>query len=138
MEQGLGAYLAQLRIALAIKSTEKIKQSVIAGMGGSFLSAHTVARELQAGSLCVLDVAHFPLMLNRYVVHHRGKRLTPVAQAFRDLPTSDGAALIEDSIAAYPAASGRLPLGPLRSRRENPFGPRIGGSLECFRPVPWV
>lgn len=112
MEQGLGAHLGQLRIALAIKSTETIKQAVIAGMGVSFLSAHTVARELQAGSLCVLDVEQFPLMLNWYVVHHRGKRLTPVAQAFLDFLISDGASLIEDTIAAHPAASGRLAQWP--------------------------
>lgn len=114
MEQGLGAHLAQLRIALAIKSTETIKQAVIAGMGVSFLSAHTIAKQLQAGSLCVLDVEHFPLMLNWYVVHHRGKRLTPVAQAFRDFLISEGASLIADTIAAHPAASGRL-LAPLRA-----------------------
>lgn len=128
MEQGLGAHLAQLRIALAIKSTETIKQAVIAGMGVSFLSAHTIAKELQAGSLCVLDVEHFPLMLNCYVVHHRGKRLTPVAQAFRDFLISDGASLIEDTIAAYPAASGRLPLAPRRAAGgKTPSGRGLAG-----------
>ena len=80
---------------------------VIAGTGISFLSAHTIAKELHAGSAFVLDAEHFPLMLNWYVVQHRGERAT---------------------------ASG----APARGRRENPFGPRIGGSLECFRPVPWV
>ena len=41
---------------MEIRSTETIKQAVIAGMGVSFLSAHTISRELQAGSLAVLDV----------------------------------------------------------------------------------
>ena len=48
---------------MEIKSTETIKQAVMAGMGVSFLSAHTISRELQAGSLAVLDVQGFPLML---------------------------------------------------------------------------
>jgi LysR family transcriptional regulator, low CO2-responsive transcriptional regulator len=109
MEEGFGHHLADLRIALEIKSTETIKQAVIAGMGISFLSAHTISKELQAGSLSVLDVQGFPLMLNWYVVHHRGKRLAPVAQAFRDYLVNDGAALIDEVIAPGPAARHRLP-----------------------------
>jgi DNA-binding transcriptional LysR family regulator len=95
MEDGLGRDVEHLRIAMEIRSTETIKQAVIAGMGVSFLSAHTVSRELQSGELCVLDVVGFPLMLNWYVVHLRHKRLLPVAQAFKDFLLEDGAALIE-------------------------------------------
>jgi hypothetical protein len=40
-------------------------------------------------------VAGFPLLLSWYVVHRRGKRLPPVAQAFKDFLATDGAALIE-------------------------------------------
>ena len=79
---------------MEIRSTETIKQAVIAGMGISFLSAHTVSRELKAGSLRVLDVQGFPLMLNWYVVHRRTKRLPPVAQAFKEFLISEGASLI--------------------------------------------
>lgn len=95
MEEGLGGDLRNIRIALEIKSTETIKQAVIAGMGISFLSAHTVSQELRTGSLRVLDVQGFPVMLNWYVVHLRRKRLPPVAQAFKDFLLSDGAVLIE-------------------------------------------
>lgn len=98
MEEGFGAHLADLNIAMEIKSTETIKQAVIAGMGVSFLSAHTISRELQVGSLTVLDVQGFPLMLHWYVVHRRNKRLTPVAQAFKDFLMSDGGGLIEQTI----------------------------------------
>jgi LysR family transcriptional regulator, low CO2-responsive transcriptional regulator len=72
---------------------------VIAGMGVSFLSAHTISRELHAGSLAVLDVQGFPLMLNWYVVHRRSKRLPPVAQAFKSFLAQDGAALIAQALA---------------------------------------
>ena len=98
MEEGFGEHLADLNIAMEIKSTETIKQAVIAGMGVSFLSAHTISRELQAGSLTVLDVQGFPLMLHWYVVHRKNKRLTPVAQAFKTFLMNDGAALIEQTI----------------------------------------
>lgn len=79
---------------MQIRSTETIKQAVIAGMGISFLSAHTVSRELRAGSLRVLDVQGFPLTLNWYVVHLRNKRLPPVVQAFKDFLLDDGASMI--------------------------------------------
>lgn len=102
MEEGFGAHLADLNIAMEIKSTETIKQAVIAGMGVSFLSAHTISRELQVGSLTVLDVQGFPLMLNWYVVHRRNKRLTPVAQAFKTFLMTDGGVLIEQTIGFRP------------------------------------
>ena len=92
MEEGFGADMPQVRIGMEIRSTETIKQAVIAGMGLSFLSAHTIAQELKAGSLCVLDVQGFPLMLNWYLVQRRGKRLPPVAQAFHDFLRDEGAA----------------------------------------------
>jgi len=102
MQEGFGGDLSGINIAMEIRSTETIKQAVMAGMGISFLSAHTVSRELHAGSLRVLDVEDLPLMLHWYVVHRRTKRLPPVAQAFKDFLLADGAGLIERIV---PAAS---------------------------------
>jgi len=104
MEEGFGAALSEINIAMEIRSTETIKQAVIAGMGVSFVSAHTISQELRAGSVRVLDVQGFPLMLNWYVVHRRGKRLPPVAQAFKDFLLNDGTALISQIVPFDPAA----------------------------------
>jgi DNA-binding transcriptional LysR family regulator len=98
MVEGFGGNLPGLNIAMEIRSTETIKQAVIAGMGVNFLSAHTISRELQSGALTVLDVQGFPLMLNWYVVHRNGKRLPPVAQAFKNFLLSDGARLIDQAL----------------------------------------
>jgi DNA-binding transcriptional LysR family regulator len=95
MEDGFGEHLKDINIAMEIRSTETIKQAVIAGIGIGFLSAHTISLELQAGSLVVLDVERFPVMLNWYVVHRRNKRLPPVALAFKNFLLSDGAGLIQ-------------------------------------------
>lgn len=102
MEDGFGDNLDHLNIAMEIKSTETIKQAVIAGMGISFLSAHTIGLEVKAGSLAVLDVQDFPLMLNWYVVHRKNKRLPPVAEAFKKFLMSDGAALIQQIVGLDP------------------------------------
>ena len=98
MVEGFGEHLPRLNIAMEIRSTETIKQAVMAGMGVSFLSAHTISRELQSGALAVLDVQGFPLMLNWYVVHRNGKRLPPVAQTFKNFLLSDGARLIDQAL----------------------------------------
>jgi len=113
MVNGFGRHLARLNITMQIKSTETIKQAVMAGMGVSFLSAHTVSRELNAGSLAVLDVQGFPLMLSWYVVQRRHKRLPPVAQAFRQFLLEEGERLV-----------GEIAPLPLRlSARPSPRGP---------------
>ena len=95
MQEGFGAHLSDLNIAMEIRSTETIKQAVMAGLGLGFISAHTIGQELRSASLQVLDVQGFPLMLNWYVVHRRQKHLPPVAQAFKDFLLSEGASLID-------------------------------------------
>lgn len=107
MEEGFAGRLPEINIAMEIRSTETIKQAVIAGMGISFLSAHTISLELQAGSLAVLDVEGFPVMLNWYVVHRKNKRLPPVAQAFKDFLLTEGPALIE-RLVSYNPKPGKL------------------------------
>lgn len=109
MQDGFGQYMRELNIAMEIRSTETIKQAIIAGMGIGFLSAHTIGQELRTGSLVVLPVQGFPLMLNWYVVHRFDKRLPPVASAFKDFLLLDGARLIEDLIPApRPGIQGNL------------------------------
>jgi DNA-binding transcriptional LysR family regulator len=95
LQQAFGRRLGGLNIAMEITSTETIKQAVIARMGVSLLSAHTISMERHARSLVVLDVQGFPLMRNWYVVHRENKRLPPVAVAFKRFLLDDGAALIE-------------------------------------------
>ncbi|RYY55357.1 MAG: LysR family transcriptional regulator, partial [Comamonadaceae bacterium] len=104
MREGFGKALPDVNVAMEIRSTETIKQAVAAGMGVSFLSAHTISREVQSGSLVVLDVQGFPLMLNWFVVHRRTKRLPPVAQAFKAFLLKDGARLINRVLGPRPGA----------------------------------
>lgn len=70
-------------VAMQMASNETIKQAVIAGLGLSFLSRHTLGLELAAGRLVALDVVGMPLLREWYVVHLSPKRLSPVASACR-------------------------------------------------------
>ncbi len=94
MREVFGRRFARLSTTMEIRSTETIKQMVVAGMGIAFLSAHTIGLELKSRMLTVLDVEGFPAMLNWYLVHHRSKRLPPVALAFKEFLMREGAALI--------------------------------------------
>jgi LysR family transcriptional regulator, low CO2-responsive transcriptional regulator len=81
-------------VGMEIASTEAIKQAVMAGMGISFLSAHTVSLELQTKHLVMLDIEGYPVQLQWHIVQHKDKVLPKVAQAFKDFLVKDGAGLI--------------------------------------------
>ena len=62
-------------------SNETIKQAVMAGLGISFISSHTIANELAAGRLVILDVTGLPIIKTWYVVRRKDKRLMPSSEA---------------------------------------------------------
>lgn len=64
-------------------SNETIKQAVMAGMGISFLSLHTIGLELEHGLIARLDVEGTPIVRGWNVVHTLSKLLSPAAEAFR-------------------------------------------------------
>jgi DNA-binding transcriptional LysR family regulator len=72
-----------IRVGMEMTSNETIKQAVMAGMGVSFLSRHTIGLELESRKLVVLDVQGLPVMRRWFVVHLAAKRLSPTAEAFR-------------------------------------------------------
>ena len=119
MREVFGRQFPRLNIAMQIQSTETIKQAVVAGMGVAFLSAHTLALDLRAGNLVVLDVQGFPAMLNWYLVHNRAKRLPPVANAFKEFLLSEGAPLIERLMPSEFVSASR----PIERSARAPAGP---------------
>lgn len=71
------------RITMEMSSNETIKQAVMAGLGLSFLSLHTIGLELRSGLLRRLRIAGTPVMRVWNVVHLQSKLLSPAAEAFR-------------------------------------------------------
>ena len=123
MAQAFRGWMPKLDRVMEIRSTETIKQAVIAGMGLSFLSAHTVTLERRFGSLVILDVQGFPLMLNWYVVHRKKKQLPAVAVAFKNFLVSEGAVLIEaiTHFSAQPGTTANaVTKEPRKPRRRTP------------------
>jgi LysR family transcriptional regulator, low CO2-responsive transcriptional regulator len=71
------------RVVMEMSSNETIKQAVMAGMGLSFLSLHTIGLELEHQLIAVLDVEGSPVVRGWNVVHTLSKLLSPAAEAFR-------------------------------------------------------
>ena len=91
MEQLFERAGVQPRIGMAMSSNETIKQAVIAGLGIAFISAHTVATELDERRLSMLDVEGLPIVRQWFVVHRTDKVLLPPAQAMLDFLGAKGA-----------------------------------------------
>lgn len=73
------AHFAQ---TMELGSLEAQREAVLAGLGLALLPRHAVSLELSSGRLLELPVQELPLYRSWCVVHPRGKRLSPVAQAF--------------------------------------------------------
>lgn len=84
----------RLKTGMEVGSNEAIKQSVQAGLGLGLLSHATIEQELTLKRLVVLNVAEFPIMRHWYIVHRRGKRLSAVAEAFRQFMLKEAHALL--------------------------------------------
>ena len=73
---------------------ETIKQAVMAGLGLSFISAHTVSLECEVGRLVKLTVAGTPVVRRWFVVHRAEKELLPVATTFREFLLAEAPVLM--------------------------------------------
>jgi len=83
MERFFEAHDIPFEPGMEMTSNEAIKHAVEAGLGLAVVSLHTLELELETKRLAVLDVQDFPIMRHWYLVHPRSKRLSPVAEAFR-------------------------------------------------------
>ena len=95
MERFFSARGIRIRTGMEVGSNEAIKQSVQAGLGLGLLSRDTLELELHLKRLVILDVAEFPILRNWYVVQRKGKRLSPVAQAFKSFVVSEAEGLTD-------------------------------------------
>lgn len=94
MEDFFEAHGCRPRIVMEMSSNETIKQAVMAGMGISLLSLHTLGLELSSGLLGLLRVEGTPLMRTWYIVLRSAKILSPVADAFRQFMLAEGDAYL--------------------------------------------
>ena len=95
MQQFFEEHGLACKVAMEMASNETIKQAVMAGMGVSFISRHTIDLEIQTRRLIVLDVRGTPVIRQWHVAHLAKKRLSPTAIAFKKFVLEHGRALLQ-------------------------------------------
>ena len=99
-EQGSGTRAAMERfftgqglappVRMELPSNETIKQAVMAGMGLSFISRHTIGLELEARRLGLVRAPGLPVVRTWNVVRLRAKRPSVAAAAFEAFVLEEG------------------------------------------------
>jgi len=97
MERFFAAHKIKINKGMETDTTEAIKQAVQAGMGLGIVSQHTAELELETNRLKVLDVQGFPIIRYWHVVNRKNKRLSGVANAFREFLLKEAAKLMLES-----------------------------------------
>jgi LysR family transcriptional regulator, low CO2-responsive transcriptional regulator len=83
LDEYMRTYQMTPRVAMQMSSNEAIKQAVMAGMGISLLSLHTVGLEREHHLLATPETEGLPVMRRWHVVNNLAKTLSPAAEAFR-------------------------------------------------------
>ena len=85
-KQAVDSLLSQTGIqparVITLGNTEAVKRAVIAGMGVTFLSKHTVTLELKTGLLFAPDIPDLRVKRQFLSIYPKGVRLSPAALSF--------------------------------------------------------
>jgi len=99
IEEYLRAHHLHLGTTMELPSNETIKQAVIAGLGVSLLSLHSIGLERRLGLLAVPEVEGMPLLRRWYLVKNHARTLSPAAEAFRYFVLENAAARLQAAVA---------------------------------------
>ena len=86
-----GVAVRQPHIKFEIGSNESIKQAVMAGLGLSLISVHTIEAELLSHRIAVLDIKGLPVIRNWFLVRRANWTPTPVGEAIWEFATAHAA-----------------------------------------------
>ena len=93
-EQGL-----TLRTGMEMSGNETIKQAVMADLGISFVSLHTIGNEISNKQLVILDIQDTPVIRTWFVVSPNNRSTTQAAEAFRQFMLEKAEAILNDMFA---------------------------------------
>lgn len=107
LQEYLDEYRLKPTFVMEMPSNEAIKQAVMAGMGVSLLSLHTIGLEWTSGLIAAPAVEGLPLMRRWNIVAAAGRQLSPAAEAFRYFILERGEAQLADTFGSDAPASRR-------------------------------
>lgn len=110
-EQGSGTrqtmerFIQQKKVSvpkkLELTSNEAVKQAIIAGLGYSIMPLIGIRNELQNGQLQVIKASGLPIRTIWSLIWLKGKRHSPVSQAFLNYLKSNKSAIVQEKFSWY-------------------------------------
>jgi LysR family transcriptional regulator, low CO2-responsive transcriptional regulator len=86
------------RVRMELSTNEAVKQAILAGLGVSILSRHTLGLDTGQNQLAVLDLEGLPLERQWQFVYPVGKQVSPAARAFMDFVRTEAKQLVQDHL----------------------------------------
>lgn len=123
LERFLEEHRVPAGATMELGSNETIKQAVMAGLGLSFISEHTIGLERSVGRLVVLNIRDTPVKRQWRLVYRTDKRLMPAATAFVHFMDSEGSRLIEAQVGRQQPAGDDSGAHATKNRRARKPGP---------------
>ncbi|MFH7027527.1 MAG: LysR family transcriptional regulator [Heteroscytonema crispum UTEX LB 1556] len=114
-----------VKVKLELSSNDLIKEAIADGLGISVLSRHTLISESLTSALTILDIEHFPIQQNWYIIHRAGKKLSSIARTYYEYLLQKQL-LVQIPCVACDSADNKLPLAIVK---EQPLI-RVGGCAE--------
>ena len=93
---------------IEISGNETIKQAVIAELGISLISIHTINQEVKNQQLVILDIEHTPIMRDWYVVKPQKRERSNASDAFEAFIVQQASTLFEQMFAEVNAIVGQI------------------------------
>ena len=101
MEKFIEKYDVPFTRRIELTSNEAVKQSILAGLGFSIMPLIGLRHELQQGELAIIPYDGLPLLSNWYLIWLKGKKLSPVAQAFANHVKTQKKHIIDNQFSWY-------------------------------------
>lgn len=96
MEHYLAEHNISPYVSIEMSSNESIKQAVMAGLGISFVSLHTIGLELAHKQIAMLDIQYTPVVRAWHVVALNKRNASQAAEAFRYFVLEKGGEILAE------------------------------------------
>lgn len=101
MEKYFEKHQGKRRKRMELTSNEAVKQAVIAGLGYSIMPMIGIHNELVSNQLYVLDSPDLPIKTEWRLIWLKGKKLSPISQAYLEFIRSEKQHILENNFNWY-------------------------------------
>lgn len=101
MEKYLSEQGLSLKMSMEMSGNETIKQAVMADLGISLVSLHTIGNELANKKIVILDIQDTPIIRTWYIVTPNSLSTTHAAESFRDFMLERAEGILNDLFGSH-------------------------------------